>query len=107
MIGEYIYMLPCGMNLRIGRVKGYNNKILVSKPGFKLGTNVEINLDVEKDKPDAKSKGKEIVKTKSNIESKQDVKPNIEPKQDVKPNIEFNKESKPDMNIRSPMRKKR
>ena len=76
------------MNLRIRRVKGYNNKILVSKPGFKLGTNVEINLDVEKDKPDVKSKGKEIVKTK----------PNIEPKQDVKPNIEFNKESKPDIN---------
>ena len=25
-------------------------------------------------------------------------KPNVEPKQDVKPNIEFNKESKPDMN---------
>ena len=42
----------------------------------------------EKNKPDVKSKGKEIVKTK----------PKIGPKQDVKPNIEFNKESKPDMN---------
>ena len=80
----YIYMLPSDINLRIGRVKGYNNKILVSKPGFKLGTNVEINLDVEKDKPDVKSKGKEIVKTKPNIEPKQDVKPNIEFKQAVK-----------------------
>ena len=44
------------MNLRIGRVQDYNNKILVLKPGFKLGTNVEINLDVEKDKPDVKPK---------------------------------------------------
>ena len=35
-IGESIYMLPSDMNLRIGRVKCYNNKVLVSRSGFKL-----------------------------------------------------------------------
>ena len=92
MIGEFIYMLPSDMNLRIGKVKNYNNKILISSPSFKIGNNVKINLDGEKDKPDVKSKGEGMVKTKRNIES------NKEHKQDVKPNIEFNEESKPDMN---------
>ena len=30
VIGEFIYMLPSDMNLRIGRVQGYNNKIINS-----------------------------------------------------------------------------
>ena len=34
-IGEFIYMLPSDMNLRIGKVKNYNNKILTS-PSFKI-----------------------------------------------------------------------
>ena len=88
MIGEFIYMLPSDMNLWIGKVKNYNNKILISSPSFKIGTNLKINLDGKKNKPgvkskeaemvktepDVKPKGKEIVKTKSNIEFKQDVK---------------------------------
>ena len=88
---EHVYLLPSDMNLRIGEIRRYNNKILIASPSFKIGTDVKINLDDEKDKPDFKPKGEEIVKTKSNIES------NKEHKQDVKPNIEFNKESKPDM----------
>ena len=92
MIGEFIYMLPSHMNLRIGKFKKYNNKILISSPSFMIGTNVKINLDGEKGRPDVKPKEEEIVKTKPNIES------NKECKQDVKPDIEFNKESKPDMN---------
>ena len=92
VIGEFIYMLPSDMNLRIGKVKNYNNKILISSPSFKIGTNLKINLDGEKDKPDVKS----------NKEHKQDVKPDIKlnkkHKQDVKPNIKFDRESKPDMN---------
>ena len=88
VIGEIIYMLPSDMNLRIGKIKNYNNKILVSLPSFKIRTNLKINLDEEKDKPDVKPKGEEIVKTK----------PNIETEQDDKPNIEFDKESKPDSN---------
>ena len=76
------------MNLRIGKVKNYNNKILISSPSFKTGTNLKINLYGEKDKPDVKPKREEMVKTKPNIEPnkehKQDVKPNIELKQDVK-----------------------
>ena len=71
-------MLPSDMNLRIGKVKNYNNKILISSPCFKIGTNLKINLDEVKDKPDAKPKGKEVVKTIPNIEF------NKERKQDVK-----------------------
>ena len=64
MIGEFIYMLPSDMNLRIGKIKNYSNKILVSSPSFKIGTNLKINLDDGKDKPDVKPKGEGIVKTK-------------------------------------------
>ena len=94
VIGKLIYMmLPSDMNLRIGKVKNYNNKILISLPSFKIGTNVKINLDGEKDKPNVKPKGEEIVRTKPNIES------NEERKQDVKSNIKFNKESKQDVKM--------
>ena len=104
-IGEFIYMLPSDMNLRIGKVKNYNNKILMSSPSFKIGTNLKINLDGEKDKPDVKTneEHKPDIKlnkeqkpnTDSNKEHKQDTEPNIKPneghKQDVKPNIKFYK----------------
>ena len=56
VIGEFIYMLPSNMNLWIGKVKDYNNKILISSPSVKIGTNLKINLDV-------KSKEVEMVKT--------------------------------------------
>ena len=92
-------MLPSDMNLRIGRVQGYNNKILVSRTGFKIGTNLKINLDGEKDKPDVKSKEVEMVKAEPDVKPKVKTKPNIQSiekhKQDVKPNIKFNKEHKP------------
>ena len=102
VIGEFIHMLPTNMNLRIGNVKNYNNKILISSPSFKIGTNLKISLDGEKDKPDVKSKEVEMVKTKPDVKPKKepDVKSNEEHKQDVKPNIEL-------IRIRSPMRKKR
>ena len=83
-IGEFIYMLLSDMNLQIGKVKNYNNKILISSPSFKIGTNVKINLD--EDKPDVKPK------------NEPDIESNKEHKQDAKPNIEFDKESKPDTN---------
>ena len=92
VIGEFIYMLPSDMNLHIGKVENYNNKILISSPSFKIGTNLKINLDGKKDEPDVKPNWEGIVKTKPNIES------NKERKQDVKPNIEFDKERKPDTN---------
>ena len=102
MIGEFIYMLPSDMNLRIGNVRNYNNKILISSPSFKIGTNVKINLDGEKDKPDVKSKEVEMVKSEPDVKQKKepDVKSNI----DVKPNIELKHDVKV---VRSPMRKKR
>ena len=75
------------MNLRTGNVRNYNNKILISSPSFKIGTNVKINLDVKskevemvKSEPDVKSK----VKTKPDVKSNINVKPNIELKHDVK-----------------------
>ena len=96
-IGKFIYMLPSDMNLRIGNVRNYNNKILISSPSFKIGTNVKINLDVKskevemvKTEPDVKPKNEPDVKqkkepdVKSNKEHKQDVKPNIKLKHDVK-----------------------
>ena len=87
VIGEFIYMLPSDMNLRIGNVRNYDNKILISSPSFKIGNNVKINLDGEKDKPDVKSKEVEMVKSEPDVKQKKepDVKSNI----DVKPNIEL------------------
>ena len=96
MIGELIYMLPSNMNLRIGNVRNYNNKILISSPSFKIGTNLKINLDV-------KSKEVEMVKTepdvKPNVKTKPNIEPNKEHKADVKPNIESNKERKHDVKM--------
>ena len=94
-IGELVYMLPSDMNLQIRNVRNYNNKILISSPSFKIGTNVKVNIDDEqaklKDKPDVKSKEVEMIKTEPNIE------PNEKRKQDVKPNIKFDKESNQDV----------
>ena len=103
VIGEFIYMFPCDMNLRIGKVKNYNNKILISSPSFKIGTNLKINLDGEqaklKVKPNVKSKE---VKTEPDVKPKVITKPNIKPnekrKQYVKLNIKFDKELKHDTN---------
>ena len=92
-IGEFVYMLPSDMNLRIGNVRNYNNKILISSPSFKIGTNVKVNLDV-------KSKEVEMVKTdKLDVKHKDkpNIKPNKEHKQDVKPNIKFDRESNQDV----------
>ena len=72
-------MLSSNMNLRIGRIKNYNNKIPISSPSFKIGTNVKINVNEEKDKPDVKPK------------TKPDIKFNRERKQDTKANIKFKK----------------
>ena len=91
-VAEYVYLLPSDMNLQIGKIRRYNNKILIASPSFKIGTNLKINLDEEEGKPDVKLKGEAMVKTKPNTGS------NKECKQDVKSNIEFDKESKPDTN---------
>ena len=109
-------MLPSDMNLRIGNVRNYNNKILISSPSFKIGTNVKVNLlssenrklndngeQVKlKDKPDVKFKE---VKTEPDVEPKEVktepkviTKPNKEHKRDVKPNIKFDRESNQDAN---------
>ena len=100
LISEFVYMLPSNMNLQIGKVKDYNNKILISSPSFKIGTNLKINLDV-------KSKEVEMVKTEPDVKLKVKAKPHIMPnkkhKQDVKPKIELKHDvkmirTKPDTN---------
>ena len=82
------------MNLRKGNVRNCNNKILISSPSFKIGTNAKINLNV-------KSKEVEMVKTEPDVNPKVKTKPNIEPnkehKQDVKPNVKFDRESNQDV----------
>ena len=70
-------MLPSNMNLQIGNVRNYNNKILISSPSFKIGTNVKIKLDV-------KSKEIEMVKSE----------PDVKLKVKTKPDIKSNKEHK-------------
>ena len=108
-IGEFVYMLPSDMNLQIGNVRNYNNKILISSPSFKIGTNLKINLLSSENRrlnDDVKSKEVDnwrlMVKTKPDFKpkviTKPDIKPNKEHKQDVKPNIKFDRESKPDTN---------
>ena len=104
-VAEYVYLLQSDMNLRIGKRRRYNNKILIASPSFKIGTNLKINLDGEqaklKDKPDVKSKEVEMVKSEPDVKQKKepDVKSNI----DVKPNIELKHDvkvvrTKPDTN---------
>ena len=97
-IGEFVYMLPSDMNLRIGNVRNYNNKILISSPSFKIGTNVKVNLDVKSKEVDNR---RLMVKPEPDVKPKVITKPNIKPnkehKQDVKPNIKFNRESNQDV----------
>ena len=94
-------MLPSDMNLRIGKVKDYNNKILISSPSFKIGTNLKINLDVKSKEADNR---RLMVKTEPDVKPKVTTKPNIESnekrKQDVKPNIKFDRES--NQNVKKP-----
>ena len=73
MIGEKMYMIPSDMNLRIGKIKNYNNKILESKSYFKLGINKKINLNEEMGQPDVKPEGEEIVKTKPDVKQKRNL----------------------------------
>ena len=47
-VGIGIYMFPSNLNLNIGKTKGYNNKILVSNTGMKIGSNKDINRDHKK-----------------------------------------------------------
>ena len=96
-IGEFVYMLPSDMNLRIGNVRNYNNKILISSPSFKIGANVKVNLLSSENRrlnDDVKSKD---VKTEPKVITKPNTKPNKEHKQDVKPNIKFDRESNQDV----------
>ena len=65
-------MFPSDMNLRIGNIKNYNNKILISSLSFNIGTNLRVNLNDEKVKPDVKSKKVEIIKTKPDVKPKKE-----------------------------------
>ena len=95
VISEKMYMIPSDMNLRIGKIKNYNNKILESKSYFKLGINEKINLDEEKGKPDAKPKSKPNFKC--NKEHKRDVEPDIRLNEEHKQHVKMIR-TKPDTN---------
>ena len=88
-IGEFVYMLPSDMNLRIGNIRNYNNKILISSPSFNIGTNLKVNLDDDDTKV-------------ADVKHKPDIKPNKGDKQDVKPVIKPNKEHKQDVKPNRP-----
>ena len=101
-------MLPSDMNLRIGNVINYNNKILISSPSFKIGTNTRINLNVKskevemvKSEPVVKPKDEGIVETKPDVKHKKEA--DLKSNKDVKPNIKLKHDvkmirTKPDMN---------
>ena len=97
-IGEFVYMLPSDMNLQIGNIRNYNNKILISSPSFKIGTNVKINLDDD----DTKVAKTDKLDVKHKVKDKPDIKPNKGDKQDVKPVIKPNKEHKQDVKPNRP-----
>ena len=82
-IGEFVYMLPSDMNLRIGNIRNYNNKILISSPSFNIGTNLKVNLDGD----DTKVAKTDKLDVKHKVKDKPDIKPNKGDKQDVKPVI--------------------
>ena len=43
-----IYMLQSNLNLNIGKTKGYNNELLLSNAGMKIGSNKDINRNRKK-----------------------------------------------------------
>ena len=86
-------MLLSDMNLQIRKVKNYNNKILISSPSLNIGTNLEVNLNDRKDRPDVKSKEVGMVKAEPNVKTKGKVIVK------TKPNIEFKKEDKQDVKM--------
>ena len=115
-IGEFIYMLPSDMNLRIGNIRNYNNKILISSPSFAIGEfiymlpsdmnlwignvrnynnkilisspsfKIGTNVKINLDGDDTKVAKTDKLDVKHKVKDKPDIKPNKEHKQDVKPN---------------------
>jgi hypothetical protein len=45
VVGGSLYMVPSDMNLRVGTIVGYNNKIVVATDDMGLGTNDRVNND--------------------------------------------------------------
>ena len=112
------------MNLRIGKIGRYNNKILIASPSFKIGTNLKINLlssenrrlndDGErvniKVEPEVKSKEVQMVKSEPDVKPKVKNKPNIEPNKNMNKMLNLTSSSMEEANliqVRSLMRKKR
>ena len=109
VISESMYMIPSDINLRIGKIKNYNNKILELKSYFKLGINKKINLDEEMGKPDVKPKAEEIVKTKPDVKKKRSLTSGPIKNTNKMSNLTLssNMMLRNLIRIRSPMRKKR
>ena len=43
-IANEVYMIPSDLNIRLNKIDFFNNKIIVSRPGFKIGINKHVNL---------------------------------------------------------------
>ena len=104
------------MNLQIGNIRNYNNKILISSPSFKIGTNVKINLlssenrrlndngERAKIKVEPEVKSKEVDNHRLMVKSEPDVKQKKEP--DViefekrRLNVKSNIDVKPNMELK-------
>ena len=71
----------------------YNNKILISSPSFKIGTNVKVNINVKSKEVDNR---RLMVRNEPDVKPKKepDIKSNKEHKQDLKSNTELRKEDK-------------
>ena len=74
-----VYMIPSDLNLHIGTIQDYNNKILVSLPNFSIGFNKAVNtLDI---KPRKEPEHKEPKIPDKNKASKTSAKEHEEEKQ--------------------------
>ena len=87
-VAEYVYLVPSDMNLRIGKIGSYNNKILIASPSFKIGTNLKINLDGERAniKVEPEVKSKDVDNWRLMVKTEPDVKPKVKTKPDIEPN---------------------
>ena len=77
VVGENVYMLPSDMELQIGSVTNYNNKILVSASNFDMGSNLKVNSIKNKTNPKPD--------TSKTDNTKPDTKPNTSKTDNTKP----------------------
>ena len=70
-VGENLYMLLSDMSLKLDKIRDYNNKILIAKPGYSVGVNnVNKIVKIKTTKPTTHSNDNVVVKKQTiNIHS--------------------------------------